>query len=268
MISHPDPSTLKKIQIQTLLLWLTLSMILVSSAWAVPQTPPGMVYVPEGYFQMGQSSNEAEDQKPMHFVYTSAYFIDKHEVSNAEYKKFLEATGHVNPRYWEDERFNLPNQPVVGVSWFDAMAYSRWKGRRLPTEAEWEKAARGNDDRLYPWGEKWTKGKKLYFVNVFGMEDRYEFTAPVNYYATGASPFGALNMAGNVWEWCLDWYDKDYYRISPELDPEGPEAKQMKVLRGGSWVNDIDGVQVTQRTRNLPEMQNNIYGFRTVLPLR
>jgi formylglycine-generating enzyme required for sulfatase activity len=227
-----------------------------------------MVYVPEGYFQMGQSSNEAEDQKPMHFVYTSAYFIDKHEVSNAEYKKFLDATGHVKPKYWEDERFNHPNQPVVGVSWFDAMAYSRWKGRRLPTEAEWEKAARGNDDRLYPWGEKWTKGKKLYFVNVFGVEDRYEFTAPVNYYATGASPFGVLNMAGNVWEWCLDWYDKDYYRISPELDPEGPEAKQMKVLRGGSWVNDIDGVQVTQRARNLPEMQNNIYGFRTILPLR
>jgi iron(II)-dependent oxidoreductase len=268
MISHPDPFILKKIKIQTLLLWLALSTIWTTAAWAVPNTPPGMVYVPEGYFQMGESSNEAEDQKPMHFVYTSAYFIDKHEVSNAEYKKFIEATGHVKPRYWEDERFNHPNQPVVGVSWFDAMAYSRWKGRRLPTEAEWEKAARGNDDRLYPWGEKEAKGKKLYFVNVFGMEDRYEFTAPVNYYATGASPFGALNMAGNVWEWCLDWYDKDYYRTSPELDPEGPETTQMKVLRGGSWINDIDGVQVTQRTRNLPEMQNNIYGFRTVLPLR
>jgi formylglycine-generating enzyme required for sulfatase activity len=267
MISHPDSSTLKKIQLRTLL-WLGLSTIWISNAWAVPQTPPGMVYVPEGYFQMGQSSSEFEDQRPMHFVYTSAYFIDKHEVSNAEYKKFIEATGHAKPKYWEDERFNHPNQPVVGVSWFDAMAYSRWKGRRLPTEAEWEKAARGNDGRLYPWGEKWDKGKKLYFVNVFGMEDRYEFTAPVNYYATGASPFGALNMAGNVWEWCLDWYDKDYYRISPELDPEGPDAKQMKVLRGGSWVNDIDGIQVTQRTRNLPDIQNNIYGFRTVLPLR
>lgn len=267
MISYPEPSILKKTSIP-ILLWLVLSTIWISSAWAVPKTPPGMVYVPEGYFQMGQSSSEFEDQKPMHFVYTSAYFIDKHEVSNAEYKKFLDATRHVKPKYWEDDRFNHPHQPVVGITWFDAMAYSRWKGRRLPTEAEWEKAARGNDDRLYPWGEKEAKGKKLYFVNVFGMEDRYEFTAPVNYYATGASPFGALNMAGNVWEWCLDWYDKDYYRISPELDPEGPEAKQMKVLRGGSWINNIDGVQVTQRGRNLPDMQNNIYGFRTVLPLR
>ena len=268
MISHSEPSTLKKIQIRTFLFWLALLATGISSAWAVPKTPPGMVYVPEGYFQMGQSSSKSEDQKPMHFVFTSSYFIDKYEVSNAEYTKFLDAVEHVKPKYWDDERFNQPDQPVVGVSWFDAMAYSRWKGRRLPTEAEWEKAARGNDGRLYPWGEKWTKGEKLYFVNVYGMEDRYEFTAPVNYYAAGASPFGALNMAGNVWEWCLDWYDKDYYRISPELDPEGPEAKQVKVLRGGSWINDIDGVQVTQRARNLPETQNKIYGFRTVLPLR
>ncbi len=266
MISDAKPLFSKKIQIRILLL-LALSTVWVCSAWAVAKTPPGMVYVPEGYFQMGQSSSEAEDQKPMHFVYTSAYFIDKYEVSNAEYKKFIDATEHVKPKYWEDELFNQPDQPVIGVSWFDAMAYSRWKGRRLPTEAEWEKAARGNDGRLYPWGEKWTKGKKLYFVNVYGMEDRYEFTAPVNYYATGASPFGVFNMAGNVWEWCLDWYDKEYYHISPELDPEGPEAKQMKVLRGGSWINNIDGVQVTQRARNLPETQNNIYGFRTVLPL-
>ena len=268
MISHPEPLTLKNNSIRIFSLLIVLSTVWISSAWALPKAPPGMVYVPEGYFQMGQSSSEAEDQKPMHFVYTSAYFIDKHEVSNAEYKRFIEATGHAKPKYWEDERFNHPDQPVVGVSWYDAMAYSRWKGRRLPTEAEWEKAARGNDDRQYPWGEKWSLGKKLYFVNVFGMEDRYEFTAPVNYYASGASPFGALNMVGNVWEWCLDWYDKDYYRTSPELDPEGPDTTQMKVLRGGSWVNNIDGVQVTQRTRNLPETQNTIYGFRTVLPLR
>lgn len=268
MISHPEPFLFKKVKNQTLWLWLVLLTAGVSSAWAVPEAPSGMVYVPEGYFQMGASTSESDDSKPMHFVYTSAYFIDKHEVSNAEYKNFMEATGHAKPRYWDDERFNQPDQPVVGVSWFDAMAYSRWKGRRLPTEAEWEKAARGNDGRPYPWGEQWKLGTRLYFVNLYGLEDRYEFTAPVNYYAAGASPFGALNMAGNVWEWCLDWYDKDYYRISPELDPEGPEARQMKVLRGGSWINDIEGVRVTQRARNLPETRNNIYGFRTVLPLR
>lgn len=265
MISDPERLSLKKFQFQILCFCFALFPLGVSVAWAVPEAPPGMVYVPEGYFEMGSSLSEFDDQKPMHFVYTSAYFIDKYEVSNAEYKKFLDATQHPKPKYWEDERFNQPGQPVVGVSWFDAMAYSRWKGRRLPTEAEWEKAARGNDGRAYPWGDQTAKGSKLYFVNVYGMEDKYEFTAPVNYYASGASPFGALNMAGNVWEWCLDWYDKDYYRISPELDPEGPEATLMKVLRGGSWINNIDGVQTTQRARNAPDMQNNIYGFRTVL---
>ncbi|NIQ03435.1 MAG: SUMF1/EgtB/PvdO family nonheme iron enzyme [Nitrospinaceae bacterium] len=249
-----------------LLFFLTLPVASLTAA--APQAPPGMVYVPEGYFPMGLSSSTEDDQKPEHFVYTSAFFIDKYEVSNAEYTKFINATGYAKPKYWEDDRFNQPNQPVVGVSWFDAMAYARWKGRRLPTEAEWEKAARGNDGRPYPWGEKWAKGFKLYFVNVYGTEDKFEFTAPVNYYGGGASPFGALNMAGNVWEWCLDWYDEKYYQVSPELNPEGPEARQMKVLRGGSWINNIDGVRVTNRSRNFPETRNNIYGFRTLLPLK
>ena len=251
----------------------TLALIFLCSAGTatptVPKAPPGMVYVPEGYFQMGDSASESEDAKPMHFVYTSAYFIDRYEVSNAEYQKFMEATQHPPPPYWDDERFNKPDHPVVGVSWFDAMAYARWQGRRLPTEAEWEKAARGNDARLYPWGEKWSKGFLLHFVNVFGMEDQYEFTAPVDYFPSGASPFGLTSMAGNVWEWCLDWYDKDYYRTSPELNPEGPSAagQKMKVLRGGSWVNSIDGVQVIQRSRNLPTAKKTIYGFRTALPV-
>jgi len=237
------------------------------AAYSAPKAPPDMVLVPEGYFQMGSSSGTAEDQKPMHFVYTSAFYIDKYEVSNAQYRKFMEATQHPPPLYWDDELFNQPDQPVVGVSWFDAMAYARWKGRRLPTEAEWEKAARGSDGRLYPWGGKWAKGFNLFFVNVFGQEDKYEFTAPVDYYQTGISPFGVYNLAGNVWEWCLDWYDPEYYKYSPELDPEGPEPQRMKVLRGGSWINNIDGVSAINRARNLPTTKNNIYGFRTVLPV-
>ncbi len=237
-----------------------------SFAVANPEPPQGMIYIPEGYFPMGTGSGE-EDQKPMHYVFTSPFFIDKYEVTNSKYKQFIESTNHPAPKYWEDERFNQPDQPVVGVSWFDAMAYARWKGRRLPTEAEWEKAARGNDGRLYPWGKKWEKGFNLFFVNIFGMEDRYKFTAPATYYQSGASPFGVLNMAGNVWEWCLDWYDPEYYKFSPELDPEGPEPKQMKVLRGGSWINNIDEVKATTRARNLPSVKNDIYGFRTVLPL-
>ena len=248
---------------------LTLLFILLlfpPSVHSQPKPPFGMVYIPEGYFQMGTSSGKS-DQKPMHFVYTSAYFIDKHEISNAEYMQFLQATGHEKPLYWEDENFNHPDHPVVGVSWYDAMAYAKWKGRRLPTEAEWEKAARGSDDRFWPWGRKWSKGFVFYFVNIFGEDDNYRFTAPVNYYQSGVSPFGVFNMSGNVWEWCLDWYDKGYYRLSPEVNPEGPkESANMKVLRGGSWVNDIDTVQIVNRARNDPKARNKIYGFRTVLP--
>jgi iron(II)-dependent oxidoreductase len=235
---------------------------------AAPKPPEGMVYIPEGYFQMGTSSGR-DDEKPMHFVYTSAYFIDKFEVSNAQYMEFIDATGRAKPKYWQDENFNSPDAPVVGVDWHDAMEYAKWKNRRLPTEAEWEKAARGNDGRLWPWGDKWKKGFVPYFVNISGEEDQYKFTAPVTYYESGASPFGLFNTAGNVWEWCLDWYLKDYYRISPEINPPGPESGSatMKSLRGGSWANSIDSVRVVQRARNLPNTKNEIYGFRTVLPI-
>ena len=238
------------------------------SVFSQTQSPEDMVYVSEGYFPMGTSSEGLDNEKPLHFVHTSAFFIDKYEVSNAHYKEFIQSTSYPEPKYWSDERFSKPDHPVVGVSWYDAMAYARWKGRRLPTEAEWEKAARGNDERLYPWGEKFDKGFFFYFVNIFGQDDNYPFTAPVSYYQSGVSPYGVFNMSGNVWEWCLDWYAKDYYRFSPEMNPEGPELSKMKILRGGSWVNDIDGVRVTRRARNDPKMKNEIIGFRTVLPLQ
>ena len=232
-----------------------------------PIPPPGMVFIPEGYFPMGNSSGK-EDEKPLHFVYTKAFFIDKYEISNQEYMEFIGATGHEKPIFWKDKTLSLPNHPVVGVSWRDAMAYAKWKGRRLPTEAEWEKSARGNDHRLWPWGGKFDKGFFFYYINIFGEDDNYKKTAPVNYYESGASPFGLLNMSGNVWEWCLDWYDKNFYHISPELNPQGPLDKGIyKVLRGGSYLNNIDGVQVVRRSRNRPHIKNEIYGFRTVLPI-
>ena len=248
---------------------LILSVILsfLTSAQAQEKIPTGMILIPEGYFQMGTSSGN-NDEKPMHFVYTSSFYIDKYEVSNQDYQMFMDATGHPAPIFWDDSRFNESEQPVVGVSWNDAMSYSKWKGHRLPTEAEWEKSARGNDGRLWPWGGKFDKGFFFFFVNIFGKNDNYSHTAPVNYYHSGVSPFGLYNTAGNVWEWCLDWYDENYYKNSPEINPEGPRGPlKMKVLRGGSWVNSIESVKVVKRARNYPHIKNKIYGFRTVLPI-
>jgi formylglycine-generating enzyme len=251
-----------------LILWLVSISPTLSNSAPLPVPPPGMVYIPDGYAQVGDTSG-ADDARPMHFVSTSAFFMDKYEVSNSEYSVFVAETGHIKPRYWDDERFNQPDQPVVGVSWEDAMAYAHWKGGRLPTEAEWEKAARGDDGRPYPWGRKWDKGSVFYFLNIFGEVDQYKQTAPVDYYQSGASPYGAYNMAGNVWEWCLDWYDPNYYKTSPEINPEGPlKPLKMKVLRGGSWINSIDSVTTYHRARNYPRVKNEIYGFRTVIPIR
>ena len=148
-----------------LIFFLAAIIFLHAPAQAQPEAPAGMIYIPKGYFQMGSSSGK-EDEKPMHFVFTTGYFIDKYEVSNKDYAAFMLATGHPPPKFWKDSRFNEPDQPVVGVNWHDAMAYAKWKKRRLPTEAEWEKAARGNDGRLWPWGRKFDKGFNFFFVNI------------------------------------------------------------------------------------------------------
>ena len=178
-------------------------LLIIPSAFVFsqPKAPNGMVYISEGYFPMGKSFGGLDDERPLHFVYTSGFFIDKYEVSNAQYEEFLRSTGHPEPKFLEDKRFSKPDHPVVGVNWYDAMSYAKWKGGRLPTEAEWEKAARGIDARPYPWGKKFDKGFFFYFVNIFGQDDNYPFTAPVSYYQSGISPYGVFNMSGNVWEW-------------------------------------------------------------------
>ena len=166
-----------------------------------------------------------------------AYLIDKFEASNARYKEFMKATGHPAPAYWDDPRLSKPNQPVVGVSWTDASAFCKWEGKRLPTEAEWERAAKGPEgDNHYPWGHQLDPKKANYGQNV-------GHTMPVDSYPEGVSGFGLYNMAGNVFEWVEDWYDQKFYKTSTALNPRGAEkgynfANQgpVKVLRGGSWL--------------------------------
>lgn len=215
-----------------------------------------MVLIPKGEFTMGSSEHADETR---HQVVLDAYLIDKFEASNARYKEFMRATGHPAPAYWDDPRLSKPEQPVVGVSWTDANAFCKWDGKRLPTEAEWEKAAKGPEgDNHYPWGHHLDPKRANYGQNV-GR------TMPVDSYPEGVSGYGVYNMAGNVFEWVDDWYDPKYYRSSNALNPRGADkgynfANQgpVKVLRGGSWLAPETSLHTSHRFWNQPE--NNSYG--------
>ena len=230
-----------------------------------PAVPPSMVYVPEGYYSRTTPPAAPGGKETVQSIYTDSFYIDRHEVSNSEYLAFARATGHALPKFIEDERLNQPSQPVAGISWHEASAYAKWAGKRLPTEAEWEKAARGTTDlRAWPWGNSWDPWSKFPLLNIFGMADNFEFTAPVDAFKDGASPYGIFNMAGNVWEWCLDWFDAAYHENTPEINPGGPSVGRQKVLKGGSWGNKIDGARISARIRNYPDARLEIYGFRCV----
>lgn len=215
-----------------------------------------MVKIPGGEFTMG--SNEHSDEA-IHRVVLDSFMMDKYEVSNARFKEFMKATGHPAPAYWDDPRLSRSNQPVVGVSWNDAAAFCKWEGKRLPTEAEWERAAKGpSGDNHYPWGHTLDPKKANYGQNVGRTE-------PVDSYPEGVNGFGLYNMAGNVFEWVADWYDPKYYKESVALNPQGPTkgynfANQgpVRVLRGGSWLAPETSLHTSHRFWNQPE--NNSYG--------
>lgn len=231
------------------------SFILFTSP-AFSADPENMVLIPRGEFVMG--SEEHQDEKP-HNVVLDAYYIDKYEVSNNDYKEFMKATSHAAPAYWDDPRLNKPEQPVVGVNWYDASSYCEYKGKRLPTEAEWERAAKGPEGHAhYPWGHQLDKSKANYGQNV-------GHTTAVDSYPEGVSGYGAYNMAGNVFEWVADWYDPTYFNVSPAMNPQGPAtglnfANQgpVKVLKGGSWLAPSSSLHTSHRFWNQPE--NNSYG--------
>jgi len=210
-----------------------------------------MVLVPEGEFIMG-SKNGTEDEKPVHRVYLDEFYIDKYEVTNEQYTQCVEA-GLCSPN-GKYEGFTGPMQPVVGVGWNQASTYCSWAGKRLPTEAEWEKAARGTDGRSYPWGEGIDCSKANY------MDCKLEITKPVGSYPLGASPYGAMDMAGNVWEWCADRYGEKYYRKSPSRNPKGPSSGEYRVIRGGSFDYHPMNLRVSYRNWKHSEFTGNEYG--------
>ncbi|MBI4489945.1 MAG: formylglycine-generating enzyme family protein [Deltaproteobacteria bacterium] len=193
---------------------------------------------------------------PGRSIYLDAFYIDKHEVTNALYRRFMEATGRGAPEYWNNNNHNTPNQPVVGVSRHDAEAYCKWAVKRLPTKAEWEKAARGTDGRTYPWGEQWDSSR------ANSAESKLGRAAPVGSYPNGVSPYGVHDMAGNVWEWVADWYDENYYQRSPDRNPKGLDSGQLCVLRGGSWLSIVWNLRASSSNRTFPTGRNFITGFR------
>lgn len=218
------------------------------------------VTVPEGTFTRGDLNGDP-DEYPESQITLKSFRIGRMEVSNLQYDECVMAKVCDPSLHAEDSKFNQPNLPVVGVTWFDAKRFCDWKNARLPTEAEWEYAARGKDLRKWTWHGAFKKKA----ANIRGSQDGFEHTAPVESFTASASPFGALNMSGNVAEWVEDFYDPTYYRTSTELDsPKGPKMGRDRTVRGGSF-NDLSfSVRVTVRRPKRPTEASNSLGFRCV----
>ena len=217
------------------------------------------VYVPEGEFMMGKPGNPDFDS-PNHRVYLDAFWIDRVEVSNALYEQCVQAGGCTEPVLSENIYYGkwvYRDLPIVYVNWYQAAAYCEWAGRRLPTEAEWEKAARGTDTRLYPWGdEDPTPRQANYAASLMGEP------ISVYRYPSGASPYGALNMAGNVREWLADWFDKSYYLETTYNNPTGPETGIERSTRSGAYDADANEIFTTSRYKHEPQSAGLSRGFR------
>jgi formylglycine-generating enzyme required for sulfatase activity len=216
-----------------------------------------MVHIPEGEFEMGDGKG---GDCPKHRVYLSAYWIGVYSVTNAQYLKFVEATGRRAPDNRIHRESGKASHPVTDVSWDDALAYAKWAGGQLPTEAQWEKAARGPKGLIYPWGDAWDAGKYRHDGNKGN-----ETTCAVQGYPQGVSGYGTYNQGGNVVEWCADWYDSGYYGQSPGRDPGGPGGGSCRVLRGGSWRGGVPVIfRGAYRFWRGPGNRYGYLGFRLV----
>ena len=273
-----------------------------------------MVLIPAGEFLMGSTTTtieewskiddcgpakqcNLEDEFPQHPVMLDAFLIDKVEVTNAQYLKFVQAAKHrppADPKGGEDRSRNLwegskvppavAGLPVVSVDWNDAKAYCEWAGKRLPTEAEWEKAARGPDGQVFPWGANWDRAR-LNSASLWASQDLLSYDAwatwwdakgfdlleaktlagvlkPGGSFPGGGSPYGAQDMAGNVSEWVADWVGSEFYHASPDRNPKGPDTGEKRALRGGSWYNHANGARVALRRDAFPNHRANTIGFR------
>ncbi|MDH4083408.1 MAG: formylglycine-generating enzyme family protein [Nitrospira sp.] len=259
-----------------------------------------MVLIPPGEFTMGtpEGSDGFPDEHPERHVYLSGFLMDRFEVTNQAYATFVQATGHRAPEnsnqaatLWANNQPlpGIERHPVVNVSWDDAAAYCRWVGKRLPTEAEWEKAARGTDGRRYPWGNEWdftmansasywaqrtieftsgadwdafwVKGDGARLAKEKGIQGEV-LTMPMDSFPQSVSPYGLFDMAGNVAEWVQDWYDPNYYRQALLSDPPGPSRGAIKAMRGGSWLKPARSLRTSDRDWGTMDSRPSGTGFR------
>ncbi|MDH5639608.1 MAG: formylglycine-generating enzyme family protein, partial [Nitrospinota bacterium] len=231
--------------------------------------PTEMITIAPGEFTMGSTEKDItwaaqtffsesldyyRDETPAHSMNLPAYKIDLTEVTMGQYRLYMKQTGVPAPKFMDHERFNQDHQPVVGVTWQEAMDYCATLGKRLPTEAEWEKAARGTDARYYPWGNDPDATQ----ANVRGNKDSFRYSAPVGVKTFGTSPYGIHDMAGNAWEWTSNWYQPHPGNIHPN-DFYG---EQFKVIKGGSWFSNMDLARIPVRGKSLPDKRYNYLGFR------
>jgi len=229
---------------------------------ASARPPAGaMVSIPAGEFTMGSQDGDA-DERPAHKVYVDSFSIDVYEVTVGQYAEFLRSGEVRAPLDWKTINQSAnQKRPVANVDWADAVAYCKWAGKRLPTEAEWEKAARGTDGRIYPWGNDPPTPLHANYGKM-GSHD-YETLASVGTLEAGKSPYGIYDMAGNVWEWVSDWYDNDYYKNSPQQNPGGPSMGGFKVIRGGSWTSSPRNLRSADRYWDPPSFRSLYFpGFR------
>jgi formylglycine-generating enzyme len=226
---------------------------------------PKMIVIPSGEFSMGCATG-SDNERPVHRVFVDEFAIGRFAVTNRLYQFFIEDAGREAPPGWDDSRFNHPDQPATGVSWFDATAYCEWlsaktaKLYRLPTEAEWERAARGGlEGRLYTWGDEAPQLQPNYSELWLNGPERVGQRPP--------NGFGLHDVSENVHEWCSDWYDQHYYSDSPARNPQGPLTGTRRASRGGSWRHQIKITRVAARSSIPPEFNYSDYGFRCAMSL-
>jgi serine/threonine-protein kinase len=252
------------------------------------------VFVDEGGFLMGAGSDASHataDERPQNEIYLDSYWIDKTEVTNNQFAQFLNDTGNhrgtclgadcmkvkeqheLSHIFLQGDHYEVESgyedHPVIMITWYGASTYCHWADRRLPTSAEWEKAARGDDGRTFPWGNQFS-GDEANFCDQTceiqhrdaNYDDGYAYTAPVGSYPDGASPYGALDMAGNVTEYVSDWYDEHYYQVVPLNNPAGPDNGTLRVRRGSAWIGTLPDMRITFRSKSTPDSLNNNVGFR------